>query len=62
MTVYKYYVQAVRPWNAVIFVIACAMFVIGLSLPREYTLYARLREIDTNIRRIRGEMVASNQR
>ncbi|KAF7158902.1 hypothetical protein CNMCM5623_004081 [Aspergillus felis] len=34
MTVYKYYVQAVHPWNAVIFVIACAMFVIGLSLPQ----------------------------
>jgi hypothetical protein len=38
MTVYKYYVRAVRPWNAIIFAIACAMFVIGLSLPREYSV------------------------
>ncbi|RDW67218.1 Metal resistance protein YCF1 [Aspergillus mulundensis] len=34
MTVYKYYIQAVHPWNAVIFIVTCALFVIGLSLPQ----------------------------
>ncbi|KAL4747875.1 hypothetical protein BDW72DRAFT_215157 [Aspergillus terricola var. indicus] len=34
MTVYKYYAKAVHPWNVAIFLIACAMFVVGLSLPQ----------------------------
>ncbi|KAL4902740.1 hypothetical protein BDW74DRAFT_186698 [Aspergillus multicolor] len=34
MTVYKYYICAVHPWNAVVFIVTCAMFVVGLSLPQ----------------------------
>ncbi|KAL4811793.1 P-loop containing nucleoside triphosphate hydrolase protein [Aspergillus spinulosporus] len=34
MTVYKYYAKAVHPWNVVIFLVACAMFVVGLNLPQ----------------------------
>ncbi|KAL4964262.1 P-loop containing nucleoside triphosphate hydrolase protein [Aspergillus stella-maris] len=34
MTVYKYYAKAVHPWNAAVFVVACALFVVGLIIPQ----------------------------
>ncbi|KAL4789301.1 hypothetical protein BDV19DRAFT_374334 [Aspergillus venezuelensis] len=34
MTVYKYYAKAVHPWNAAVFVVACALFVVGLNIPQ----------------------------
>jgi hypothetical protein len=34
--VYKYYIQTVHPLSAAIFLLACSVFVVGLTLPREY--------------------------
>jgi hypothetical protein len=36
--VYKYYIQTVHPLSALIFFVACSVFVVGLILPREYYL------------------------
>lgn len=43
MTVYKYYVRAVRPGNALMFAVACAIFVVCLSLPRKSPSFPFLR-------------------
>lgn len=34
--VYKYYIQTVGPFRTAIFFLACSVFVVGLTLPREY--------------------------
>lgn len=33
--VYKYYIQTVHPLNASIFLAACSLFVVGLTIPRK---------------------------